>query len=314
MTSRAQVRSHSASGTVVAVRAREPDRCGYAVRSGVRLYYEVFGSGPTTVLFLPPWAIVHSRTWKMQVPYLARHFRVVTYDARGNGHSDRPLSSDDYADTELVADAVAVLDATGTDAAVCVGPSSGAGLLLRLAAEHPNRVLGAVFVAPTMRLAEVVTDRSLSAFEDELGTDEGWAKFNSHYWRRDYAGFAEFFFAQAFVEPRSTKHIEDGVGWALQTDPETLIETARAPYLGGDLATAKTPAARHFSAQVRCPSLVIHGDQDRIAGGDSGPALAAALGCGLERFEGAGHCLHARHPVRFNGVLRSFVQSIAREG
>ncbi|MDT4943744.1 MAG: hypothetical protein QOH14_477, partial [Pseudonocardiales bacterium] len=35
------------------MRAREPDRCGYAVRSGVRLYYEVAGSGPTTILPLP---------------------------------------------------------------------------------------------------------------------------------------------------------------------------------------------------------------------------------------------------------------------
>src|SRR5256885_10465253 len=51
----------SARGTVGPVRAREPDRSGYAVRSGVRLYYEVFGTGATTVLLLPAWAIVHSR-------------------------------------------------------------------------------------------------------------------------------------------------------------------------------------------------------------------------------------------------------------
>ena len=42
-----------ARGTVDPVRAREPDRAGYAVRSGVRLYYEVHGDGPTTVLLLP---------------------------------------------------------------------------------------------------------------------------------------------------------------------------------------------------------------------------------------------------------------------
>ncbi len=48
--------------------------------------------GEQTLLLLPPWAIVHSRFWKLQVPYLARHFRVITFDPRGNGASDRPAS------------------------------------------------------------------------------------------------------------------------------------------------------------------------------------------------------------------------------
>ena len=42
------------------------------------------------MLLLPTWSIVHSRHWKMQVPYLARHCRVLTFDGRGNGRSDRP--------------------------------------------------------------------------------------------------------------------------------------------------------------------------------------------------------------------------------
>ena len=71
-------------------RALQPRRAGFADVDGVRIAYEVFGEGEETMLLLPPWAIVHSRFWKAQVPYLARHFRVVTFDARGNGRSDRP--------------------------------------------------------------------------------------------------------------------------------------------------------------------------------------------------------------------------------
>ena len=56
----------------------------------MRLYWEVYGSGERTVLFLPTWSIIHSRHWKMQIPYLARHCRVLTFDGRGNGRSDRP--------------------------------------------------------------------------------------------------------------------------------------------------------------------------------------------------------------------------------
>jgi pimeloyl-ACP methyl ester carboxylesterase len=294
------------------VRAREPDRCGYAVRSGVRLYYEVFGNGPTTVLLLPTWAIAHSRIWKMQVPYLARHFRVVTFDPRGNGRSDRPALPGDYADTELVADAICVLDATGTAAAVCVGLSMGAGVLLRLAVSHPDRVRGAVFAGPALKLSPVTPSRSGRAFEDEHASSAGWDKYNAHYWRRDLAGFAAFFFGEVFPERHSSKQVEDGIGWALDTDPETLIATERAPYLD-DPPDAGRPFALELAARVTCPCLVVHGTDDRITGAASGRLLAEALGCALELVDGAGHCVPARHPVRFNAVLRRFVESVRQE-
>ena len=73
-------------------RARYPDSSGYIKRDGVRLYYEVYGSGEPTMFLLPTWSIIHSRHWKMQIPYLARHCRVVTFDGRGNGRSDRPAA------------------------------------------------------------------------------------------------------------------------------------------------------------------------------------------------------------------------------
>ena len=73
-------------------RARYPDESGYIERDGVRLWWEAYGSGEPTVLLLPTWSIVHSRHWKMQIPYLARHCRVLTFDGRGNGRSDRPES------------------------------------------------------------------------------------------------------------------------------------------------------------------------------------------------------------------------------
>src|SRR5438445_9513116 len=109
------------------MRARYPDRDGYVERDGVKVFYEVHGTSEPTILLMPTWSLVHSRHWKMQVPHLARHHRVVTFDGRGNGRSDRPGTADAYADTEMVADAVAVLDATGTDRALVAGLSMGAG-------------------------------------------------------------------------------------------------------------------------------------------------------------------------------------------
>ncbi len=83
-------------------RARYPDEEGYAERDGVSVFWERYGDGEPTVLFLPTWSIIHSRTWKAQVPYLSRHCRVVTFDGRGNGKSDRPEGPDAYAECVLV--------------------------------------------------------------------------------------------------------------------------------------------------------------------------------------------------------------------
>ena len=135
------------------MRARQPDRDGYVERDGVKVFYEVFGAGAPTILLLPTWSVVHSRTWKMQVPYLARHYRVVTFDGRGNGRSDRPAGASSYVAAEYAADALAVMDATGTDRAVVVSLSRGASYSLHLAAGWPRRVAGQVFLCPTTPLA-----------------------------------------------------------------------------------------------------------------------------------------------------------------
>jgi len=140
-------------------RARYPDESGHVDRDGIRVFYEVYGSGEPTILFLPTWSIIHSRCWKMQIPYLARHCRVITFDPRGNGHSDRPEEPGGYDEAKFVADALAVLDATATERAIVVGFSMGSQRALLLAANHPERVEGMVFIGPALPLG-TATPRS----------------------------------------------------------------------------------------------------------------------------------------------------------
>jgi pimeloyl-ACP methyl ester carboxylesterase/predicted glycosyltransferase len=278
-------------------RARYPDSSGSIERDGVRLYYEVYGSGEPTVFLLPTWSIVHSRHWKMQIPYLARHCRVVTFDGRGNGRSDRPAAG--YGEAEFAADALAVMDATATGRAVIVSLSVGAERALILAGEHPDRVTGAVFICPAVPLASPLPDRTRYPWDEVLATDEGWAKDNLHYWLRDYRGFLEFFFSQMFTEPHSTKPTEDCIGWGLETSAETLIATE----IGNGLDET---AARELCTRVRCPVLVIQGTQDAITGQGRGIALAEATGGDLVLLEGSGHGPHVRDPVKVNLLLRDF--------
>ena len=114
----------------------------------MRIFWESYGSGEQTILFLPTWTIVHSRHWKAQIPYFARHFRVITFDPRGNGRSDRPKTPSAYDEREFMQDAVDVLDACGVDRAMVVALSRGTQRALLLAAEHPDRVTGVVFIGP----------------------------------------------------------------------------------------------------------------------------------------------------------------------
>ena len=79
------------------MRAREPDADGFVDRGPVKLHWERFGDGEPTVLFVPAWAIVHSRAWKMQVAYFARHFRGLrVHQTRLQGGD---ASSDSYCHT-----------------------------------------------------------------------------------------------------------------------------------------------------------------------------------------------------------------------
>ena len=164
-------------------RALSPDAEGFVERDGVRLFYEVYGRGEPTVLFLPTWSIMHSRGWKMQIPYFARHCRVVTFDGRGNGKSDRPSEPEAYAETEFAADALAVMDATETERAVIVSLSRGAERSLLIGAGHPDRIAGMVFIAPALPLPPATPRAGAEqAFVTRLESYEGWNKWNQHYW------------------------------------------------------------------------------------------------------------------------------------
>jgi pimeloyl-ACP methyl ester carboxylesterase len=300
-------------------RARQPDATGFIQRDGVRAYWERYGDGAPTLLLMPTWSLFHSRHWKMQIPYLARHFRVVTFDGRGNGHSDRPTDSAAYADTEYVADAIAVLDATGTDRAVVAGLSMGAGYALRLAVEHPDRVSGAVFIGASIPILdrpeggpEVQVDPS---FYGPQEADGDWRNYNADFWRRHFPAFAAWFVGEKmFSEPHSTKPIEDGIGWTLDTDAETLITVEPGPYLWPPAEWGPRDAhegrALPFVRRLRCPALVIHGTDDRISSVAVGERLAAELGAPLIRVAGGGHAPLARWPVLVNRAIRDFVRSL----
>ena len=106
---------------------------------------------------------------------------------------------------------------------------------------------------------------------------------NRHYWREDWPDSREFFFGEMFPEPHSTKQLEDCVGWAMQTTPETMILGYSPPYPGNEAQTVAAaprrcvPGARdhRLTGHVPEPGRAVRGSQRSPAATTSSSRAAA---------------------------------------
>lgn len=296
-----------------------PDREGFANQGGVRIFFEVYGEAerdpragladPPTLLFVPPWAIVHSRAWKAQIGYLSRHFRLIVFDPRANGRSDKPTHPDAYSEDEQARDIAAVLDAADVDRVSIVSLSRGAQRSLIFAADHPERVASMVFIGPSLALSARAIAGGLAATQSVLRSPDpgdealpglGW--FNREAWLRDekhHRSFVTWFVERCF-EPHSTKLIEDAIAWGLEPGPEVLAATQLAEIFTGE-------RTRELAGRLQCPVLCIHGDADRICDIEESRTFCKLVGAELEVVEGSGHLPQARKPVQVNHAIRAFV-------
>ena len=107
-----------------------------------------------------------------------------------------------------------------------------------------------------------------------------------------------------FNEPHSTKPYEDGVHYGWATNAEWL-DWCRKAWVGNDV--------RELARRVRCPTLVIHGDEDRRVPYAKGQAIHALVpGSKMLTIAGGGHVTAARDPVAFNRALSEFVGGAPR--
>jgi pimeloyl-ACP methyl ester carboxylesterase len=241
-------------------------------------------------VLLPANPVSHSLLWKAQVHYLARHFRVVAYDGRGNGRSDAPDPSGAWLGTWWASDCLTVLDATSTERAVLVG-ICGDGVFpsIQLAADHPERVLGIVAIAPGVPHVAPPNPWH-EEHADVVNEDVG---------RRDYARMLEAFFSGMFPEPHSTKHVEDAVAYGLDGSPDVLFMD-KVP------VASTREEVEAWCRRVRCPVLVVQGDQDNCQLYEKGLVVAELTGGTHVGLVGAGHVPMAREPVVVNLVIHDF--------
>ena len=208
-------------------RARYPDARGSWRATGCGYSTSATATGEPTILLLPTWEIVHSAPVERQIPYLARTAGRDVRSAR-----QRPLRPAARSRPRTTASR---WPKTPRRPRCRRRRASGRRRALvrrrcrrcMLAAEHPDRVERPL-VAPNLNVSPrpdaVALVRSTCSAPTRAGR-----RRTATTGLRDCAGYLEYFFAEAFSEPHSTKQIEDARGLGLETDAETIIARRWTP-------------------------------------------------------------------------------------
>ena len=255
-----------------------------------RLHVDVDGDGPVVLL-------MHglggsARNWGPQVRALRDRYRVVRFDARGHARSEAPADPEAYAPEELVADVGRVLDQVGAARAIVGGLSMGAGVALRFALAHPERVSALVLAAfPGSRAGTGFASVALP-FADAIEQ------------RGLEAAGAEFVWGDDSRLDSAAKLIKQGF---MEHPPHAIMWTLRKLVGAQASIDELTPAL----ASVRVPALVVVGAGDR-GSLDPSRRLADALpGARLVVVPGAGHVVNLQAPKEFNAALLEFLGTLS---
>ena len=267
--------------------------------NGITLSYADSGGEGRPVVLIHGWPL-SGASWSEQVPALTdAGYRVVTYDRRGFGESDKPSDGYDY-DT-LAADLAGLLDGLDLTDATIVGFSMGGGEVARyLGAHGDDRIRSAVLAAavpPYLLKTDDNPDGGLGD-DDVEGMKQGVAS--------DREGFLDEFTTAFFSAGDDLKVTE-----AQRQDALALTRPAVMEGLTGCIDAFARTDFREDLAKITVPTLVIHGDSDgtvpvEVSGNRSAEAISDSR---LVIVEDAPHGFNVSHAAEFNQHLLEFLGS-----
>lgn len=268
---------------------------------GTVIHYEDVGPHGRPVVFVHGWPLSH-RMWEGQVNALAdAGYRCVAYDRRGFGESRRPNEGYDY-DT-LASDLNDLIRTLALKDAVLVGFSMGGGEVVRYLARYADeeRVAGAVLVAAVPPFLLKTPDNPDGIDRSVFDTMLSAVKANR-------IGFLEKFMGDFYNL--------DAAGGSLSAD--VIAHAKSIAWVASPVATQQCITAfgttdfRQDLAAITVPTLIVHGDADRIVPiGVSGEQSATLIaGSRLEVLPGAPHGLTATHGDKLNALLLEFLSRL----
>jgi 3-oxoadipate enol-lactonase len=240
--------------------------------NGIDLYYEVHGEGEPLLLIMG--LSLNSKSWFRTLPALSEHYQVIIFDNRGTGLSSKPNTP--YSIDLMADDARDVLDAVGVNSAHVYGISMGGMIAQRLALKYPKRIKSLILgctttggvnhVQPGADVSMLMLSRgSSSATPEEMA----WAT-------------AHILYSQSFFEKQRVLVAED---------IHKRIELPIEPYAYMlQLQACMSHDTYNVIDQINIPTLVIHGDEDKLIPFENGVTLAKKIpNAEFLTVNGAGH-------------------------
>jgi 3-oxoadipate enol-lactonase len=259
-----------------------------------KLFIEDTGGTAPPVLLIMGLGMTATGWWRT-VPVLRdAGFRVLAFDNRGMGRSERPPGP--YTVPQMAEDAVSVLDAAGVDAAHVYGISLGGMIAQEAALRHPERVAGLVLGATTRGgAAHVPAGRDVGALVElraRMSAEQAvWASVPINY------------------GARTRRHGGDRIAADIEQRLRYPVE--------GEFYAAQLAAAHGHDAAVegiRAPTLVVHGEEDSLIPAVNGERLASAIpGAELALWPDAAHLYFTDEPQADRGVA-AFLSALSSPG
>lgn len=268
--------------------------------NAIQLFYQDLGQGKP-VIFIHGWPSSHA-LWEYQLQELPKKFRCIAYDRRGFGNSDKPWNGYDY--NTFSDDLNAVIETLNLSDVTLIGFSMGGGEVVRYLSKYgSDKVSKIVLVAAVTPFLLQTADNKDGAPQKKIDEMiEGVEKDRPNF----LAGFGKAFFG---VSTPHKQVSEELLQWAHYL---TLPATQRAT----------TECIRAFSATdfredckaVNVPTLIIHGDADKIVPIDISAKKTVTLikNSKLKIYEGAPHGLYVTDKDKLNADLIEFISVDAK--
>lgn len=256
-----------------------------------RLYYEDTQTGAETILFS------HGLLWsgKMfadQVSHLRPHYRIITYDHRGQGQSG--VTSIGYDMDSLCDDAIALLQTLGIERCHFVGLSMGGFVGMRIAARYPDKLLSLTLIETSAQpepVANVPRYNLLCALVRCFGT---WIVKKQ---------VMNIMFGQAFLTDPQRRPLRKYWQQQLILNRRSIVRAVRG--------VIERKGVEHELAAIKCPTLVIVGDQDVATTPDKARFIHEHIAHSqLLVLPRAGHSSSVEEPVAVNAAMEAFLASI----
>ena len=267
----------------------------YTTPDGVKLYYEIAGNGKP-LLFLHGWTM-SSRVWNYQVDWFVEEYQVITLDLRGHGRSGSPERECTL--VSLTQDISNFIKELQLNQLTLIGWSLAVSLIVRLFSAHRLPVDSVVLVDGTPCFV------SCEDFPHGLPAPQVKKML-----RRMAFNFPRALeeFHHLLLSPEEKEGENRDAVWDLLTNERYLPkwETAR------DLLVALADEDfRNEITTITIPTLLMHGDQDKICPVGASRYMQEHLGCAeIAVFPGAGHAPFLTQTEDFNQRLTAFLRSL----